>query len=176
MVLEWATEAGLRAASSILASGKRSIPHLDETGPEPIVAIDVVDVQNVNLIPLIVTFASVNQHRAVFPGSVLRFPSTRRGGLIFPRFGPSSADQQPSTPPPPPQKQAPSSTCSNGGASEERRFSPGQRAADAVGPSKDSAGVSLRLQMSRDPESITPIALNDGGEKLCFPLMKPENS
>lgn len=59
VVFEWATESGLDAASSILASVKRSIPHLEETGTKPIVAIDVVDVQNVNLIPLIVTFASV---------------------------------------------------------------------------------------------------------------------
>lgn len=66
MVFEWATESGLDAASSILASVKRSIPHLDETGTKPIVAIDVVDVQNVNLIPLIVTFASVNEHVLFF--------------------------------------------------------------------------------------------------------------
>lgn len=79
VVFGWAAEAGLDAASSILATAKRSIPHSDETGTKPIVVIDVVDVQNVNLIHLIVTFASANQHRAVFPGLALRFPSTRLG-------------------------------------------------------------------------------------------------
>lgn len=55
----------LDAVSSILASAEQSIPHLDETD----CCIDVVDVQNVNLIHLIVTFASVDRHRAIFPTS-----------------------------------------------------------------------------------------------------------
>lgn len=44
------------------------MPHLDGTD----CCIDVVDVQNVNLIHLIVAFASVNQRCAIFPTSPSR--------------------------------------------------------------------------------------------------------
>lgn len=64
----------LDAAPSILASAEPSIPHSDGTD----CCIDVADVQNVNLIPLIVTFASLRRRRAVFPTSSRPTPDFHR--------------------------------------------------------------------------------------------------
>lgn len=129
----------LDAASSILASANRSIPRLDETAPTDC-CIDVVDVQNVNLIPLIVTFASVNQRRAIFPTSPSWANADVHRPIAEPHFltelrGLGARSEPGSTSVPPPQERAPPSL-------PKKAFSSGQRAADAIGPSKSSAGVS----------------------------------
>lgn len=151
----------LDAAPSILASAEPSIPHSDGTD----CCIDVADVQNVNLIPLIVTFASLRRRRAVFPTSSRPTPD-------FHRPVPEShfLTEVSGLDHPPPINIRPSSSTTSAAIDALRRGAVEKKkgvfpSGNATGPSKKLGGS---LQMSRERRSITGVKRGSG--EVVFPF------